>query len=68
MIVHTYDVQANNLAAGLLDLPHLAQEVPETRLGDDIVWSEDAHAVKLWVWLSVGRQVSTNDLIFLKAT
>lgn len=45
----TYHIQADDLAAGLLDLAGLAEEVPEPRLRNDIVWCEDAHAVQLWV-------------------
>ena len=49
LLSSTYHVQADNLAAGLLDLAGLAQEIPEPRLCDDIVWCKDAHAVQLRV-------------------
>lgn len=37
---------ADDLAVSFLDLLELAEEVPEARLGDDVVEREDAHAVE----------------------
>jgi hypothetical protein len=66
--VQAYLVQAHNLAVGLLDLAQLGEEVPEARLGDDIVRGEDAHAVELWGRVGVRGQIAPNDLVFLQAT
>lgn len=64
----TYVVQADDLAVGLLDLLELGQEVPETGLGDNLIGSEDAHAVELGGRVGLGRQMAANDLVFLKTT
>jgi len=61
-------VQADDLTVGLLDLAELGQEVPETALGNDIVGSKDAHAVELRARVRIGRQVASDDLVFLQAT
>ena len=63
-----YLVEGDDLAVGLLDLLQLGKEVPEPRLGDNLVGSEDAHAVKLWGWVGIRRQVAADDLVFLKTT
>lgn len=68
MGVWTYLVQANNLTVCLLDLPQLHQEVPEAGLGDNLIRSEDAHAVELRGGVSLGGQVAPDDLVLLKAT
>lgn len=62
-----YQVQADNLAVGLLDLLQLGEEVPEAGLGDDIVRGEDAHAVQLRGRVAVRRQMTADDLVFLQA-
>ena len=54
-----------NLTGGGLHLAHLGQEVPETRLGDDLVRSEDAHAVDLLLSLVGGVALTADNLIFL---
>jgi len=61
-------VQAHDLTVGLLDLAELGQEVPETGLGNNIVRCEDAHAVELRARVRIGRQVASDDLVFLQAT
>lgn len=43
----THLVHGDDLAVRLLDLSELAQEVPEPRLGNDLVGRKDAHAVDL---------------------
>ena len=63
-----YLVEGNDLAVGLLDLSELRKEVPESRLGYDIVWCKDTHAVELWRWVGVRGQMAPNDLVFLKTT
>ena len=64
----TYHIQRNNLAVCLLDLAQLGNEVPEPRLSNDIIHSEDAHAVELRSRVGIRRQVAANDLVFLKTT
>lgn len=61
-------VQADDLTVGLLDLLQLGKEVPEARLGNDLIGSEDSHAVQLGGRVGLGRQMATNDLVFLKTT
>ena len=63
----THNVDANNLAIRLLDLLQLAQEVPETGLGDDFVGREDAHAVELRRGVRRCWEVAADDLVFLEA-
>ena len=36
----------DNLSSGLLELPQLPKEVPETGLGHDLVSGEDPHPVR----------------------
>lgn len=43
----TYDVQSDNLSAGLLDLLQLSEVVPVSRLGDNVVWRKDPHSAML---------------------
>lgn len=33
----------DNFTSCLLELAELTQEIPETRLGNDVIWSEDDH-------------------------
>jgi len=40
-------VDGNDLTVRLLDLPQLAEKVPEPRLGDDLVGRKDTHTVDL---------------------
>jgi hypothetical protein len=67
-VVVAYLVQANDLAVGLLDLPQLHEEIPETGLGDDIVRRKNPHAVQLGRGVSVGGQVTPNDLVLVETT
>lgn len=64
----SYLVQRDDLSVGLLDLSQLGEEVPESASCDDIVWCKDTHAVELWCWVGVRRQMTPNDLVFLQAT
>ena len=63
----THLVQADDLTVGLLDLAELGKEVPESALGNDIVWSKDAHAVELWGRVGITWKVTANDLVFLES-
>lgn len=56
----------HDLSGGLLELVQLAQEVPETGLGHNVVWGEDPHFVQGGVGLLVGGQLAANDLEFLE--
>lgn len=56
-------VEADDLTVGLLDLTELGQEVPEARLGHNGVGREDAHAVQLGRGVSLGGQVTPDDLV-----
>lgn len=60
---HTYHIDADDLTVGLLDLAELGQEVPEPGLSDNSVGREDAHAVQLGRGVSLGGQVTPNDLV-----
>ncbi len=46
---------------------HVPQEIPEARLGDDLIGRKNAHAVDLGGRLCLGGQVPSNDLIFGEA-
>ena len=63
----THLVQADDLTVGLLDLAELGKEIPETGLGDDLVWRKDTHAVELWRWVGIAGEMAANDLVFLQA-
>jgi len=60
------DVQSNDFTRSLLDLVQLLQEVPVSRLGDNIVWSKDSHSEQLWLWDGLGWESSSNDLVFVQ--
>jgi len=61
-------VQADDLSVRLLDLAELHQEVPEAGLCNNSVWCKDTHAVELWGWVSLRRQVAPDDLVLCKTT
>ena len=60
-LIHTHD-----LAVGLFHHFELAEEVPEARLGDDLVGCEDAHAVELGRGLGGCGEVTSDDLVFFE--
>jgi len=43
------------------------QEVPESRLGDDLIGREDAHTVYLGIGFTLRGDMTTDDLIFGEA-
>ena len=45
---------------------HAPQEIPETRLGNDLIGRKDTHAVDLGGRLSLSGEVATDDLVFLE--
>jgi len=63
-LVHLLD--GHDLAGGLLELLQLAQEVPETGLGHDVVGSEDAHLVERRLGLLLAGQLAAHDLVLLQ--
>ena len=64
----THLVQGDDLAVRLLDLAELAEEVPEPRLGDNIVGRKDTHAVDLRGGVGLAGEVAADDLVFLEAS
>lgn len=56
----------NDFSGGLLELLQLTKEIPETRLGDDPVWSEDSHPVERSLWLLLCGQFAPDDFEFLQ--
>jgi len=67
-LVGTYHIEGHNFTIGLLDLAEPGDEVPETRLGDNVVGRKYAHAVELRGGVGVRRKVTANDLVFLETT
>lgn len=61
-------VERDDLAVGLLDLLELGQEVPEAGLGDNVVGSEDTHAVELRGGVGLVGEEAPNNLVLLKTT
>jgi hypothetical protein len=57
---HQYTVLGNNISCA-------PQEIPESRLGNDLIGREDAHAVYLRIGLILRGEVATDDLIFGEA-
>ena len=51
-------------AASLSGAP---QEIPESRLGNDLIGCEDAHAVYLGIVFTLRGEMTTDDLIFNEA-
>ena len=51
---------------GRVSAQNIPQEVPETRLGDDLVGRKDAHAVDLGGGLMLRGQVTADDLVFVE--
>ncbi len=56
-------VDGQDLTVGLLDLLHLAQEMPETGLCHDGVNGKDAHSVNLGMSIPFTREAAANNLI-----
>lgn len=64
--VETYHIEADNLAVRLLDLAQLHQEEPEPRLSNYLIGRENAHAVELWGRVSLGGQMTPDDLVLVE--
>lgn len=57
-------VDRDNFTGSSLNLVQFLQEVPVTRLGNNLVWSKDSHSEQLWFWNGFSRQTTANNLIF----
>jgi hypothetical protein len=57
-------VNADDFTGSLLDLLQFAQEVEETRLGDDLIGGEDAHLEELRIGLIGISELAADDLVF----
>ena len=64
----TYDIDADDLASGLLHLLETTKEIPETGFSDDSIRREDAHAVEGRSRVGLRGQMAPNDLVLLKTT
>jgi len=62
------DVECHDLTGGLLGFSKLTEVVPETGFCDHVVGRKDPHAVELGVGILFGRELASNDLIFLEPT
>ena len=62
----TYGADGNDFTSRLLDLLELLQEVPETRLGDNLVRGKKPHAVKSRGRLFSRRHLSANNFVLVE--
>jgi hypothetical protein len=62
----TYHIEADNFTIRLLDFSEFRQEIPESRLSNNGVRSEDAHTVQFWGWVRVCRQMAPDDLVLVE--
>lgn len=60
------DVQRDDLTGSLLDLVQLLQEVPVSRLSDNVVGSKDSHSEQLWLWDRLGWESSSDNLVLVQ--
>jgi hypothetical protein len=58
----SYQVDRDDLTSSLLDLAELLEEIPETRLGNDIVGSEESHSEELGDGFLLGRELTADHL------
>ena len=59
-------MDSKNLTRSLLELVGLLQDVPEARLGGDLVGREDTHTEHRRVRVGLGRLLATNDLVLVQ--
>jgi len=59
-------VDGEDLTRRLLHLSELSEVVPESGLGDNIVWCEDSHLVDWRGWIGLGRLLSANHDVFVE--
>ena len=64
----SYLIQRHDLSSTLLNLPQLLQEIPETRLGNNLVVGEETHTVEFWSGVRLRRKTAANDYVLMKAT
>lgn len=62
---NSYLLATDNFTSGLLELAQLTQEVPKARLGHDMIGGEDPHPVQRRIRLLLGRQLASDDFVFL---
>jgi len=58
----------HDLSSSLLELPELPQEIPETRLGNDLVGGENSHPVERSDWLTLSGELASDDTVFFKCS
>merc|ERR1719206_1305962 len=58
----------HDLSSSLLELPELPQEIPETRLGNNLVSCKDSHPVKRSDGLALCGEFPADDTVFFKCT
>lgn len=61
-------VDGDDFTRRTLHLVHAGKEVPEARLGDNLVWGKETHTVQSWLRLLLGRQFATDHLILVHLT
>jgi hypothetical protein len=61
-----YLVDIDDLTSGLLDLTELLEEVPETRLGNNVVGGEKSHSEELGDGVLLRRKLTTDHLVFVQ--
>jgi len=59
-------LDADNFTSCFLEFTQLTQEIPETGLCNNVVWSKDPHAVQRRIGVLLGRQFASDDFEFLK--
>ena len=64
--LNTNLLDADNLTGGLLELAKLPQEVPEARLGHNVVRCKDPHPVQGRIRLLLGGQFAPDHLVLLQ--
>lgn len=60
----SYLLDIDDFSVGLLDLLQLADEVPETRLGNNMILGKNPHAVYGRLGVAFGGQTAANHHIF----
>jgi len=60
------NVDAKDFSTGFFNLLELPQEVPEARLGDDLIRRENPHAIDFRVGVVFGGQMAPDDLELLE--
>lgn len=56
-------VGGKDLTVGFLDTSKFSEEIPEFRLGFDVILGPQFHSVDLWVRFFIGGQVASHNLV-----